>query len=140
MGHVSAHARCVRLLVCAAGLVVSWQVPALAQSTSPALRPRPSGTAVAVAEGPTLDGDVLTDPAWKAATPLEGFWQEQPVEGAPSTEKTEVRVVFTKDTLYIGAVMYDSEPAGIVTADARRDASLDDVDSFRILFDTYRDR
>lgn len=140
MGHVSAHARCVRLLVCAAGLVVSWQVPALAQSTSPALRPRPSGTAVAVAEGPTLDGDVLTDPAWKTATPLDGFWQEQPVEGAPSTEKTEVRVVFTKDTLYVGAVMYDSEPAGIVTADARRDASLDDVDSFRILFDTYRDR
>ena len=62
------------------------------------------------------------------------------MEGAPSSEKTDVRMVFTKDTLYIGAVMYDAEPAGIVTADARRDASLDDVDSFRIIFDTYRDR
>ena len=104
MGHVSAHARCVRLLVCAAGLLVSWQVPARAQSTSPALRPRPSGAAVAVAEGPTLDGDVLADPAWNAATPLEGFWQEQPVEGAPSTEKTGVRGVCTRDPLYPGGV------------------------------------
>ena len=49
-------------------------------------------------------------------------------------------MVFTKDTLFIGAVMYDAEPGGIVTADPRRDASLDDVDSFRMLVDTYRDR
>jgi hypothetical protein len=93
-----------------------------------------------VAEAPTLDGDVLGDPAWKAAPVITSFFQEQPIEGAPSTEKTEVRMVFTKDTLFIGAVMYDAEPGGIVTADPRRDASLDDVDSFRMLVDTYRDR
>lgn len=117
-------------------------LPALAQvpAGSPALRPRPTGVAVAVPEGPTLDGDVLGDPAWKAATPITGFWQEQPTEGAPSSEKTEVRLLYTKDTLYIGAIMYDSEPGGIVTADPRRDAPLDDIDSFRVLIDTFRDR
>ncbi len=93
-----------------------------------------------MAEAPTLDGDVLGDPAWKGAPVITSFFQEQPIEGAPSTEKTEVRMVFTKDTLFIGAVMYDAEPGGIVTADPRRDASLDDVDSFRMLVDTYRDR
>jgi hypothetical protein len=102
--------------------------------------PRPSATAAAVTEGPTLDGDVLGDPAWAAATPIEGFVQELPVEGAPVSEKTEVRVIFTKDTLYIGAVLYDREPESIVVSDSRRDAPLDDVDSFRIIFDTYRDR
>ncbi|MEZ5419609.1 MAG: DUF5916 domain-containing protein [Vicinamibacterales bacterium] len=113
--------------------------PAAAQQ-SPALMPRPSGTAVAVAEAPTLDGDVLGDPAWKAAVPLTGFVQELPSEGAPESERTEVRLIYTKDTLYIGAVMYDSDPGAIVTADPRRDAPLDDIDSFRVLFDTFRDR
>ncbi len=111
-----------------------------AQQLSPGLMPRPSGVATAAAEAPTLDGDVLGDPAWKAATPISGFWQEQPSEGAPSTEKTEVRLIYTADTLYIGAVMFDGDPGGIVTADARRDASLEEVDSFRVLVDTYRDK
>jgi len=138
----SARPRRVLSAVCLAGFLglavpfATAQVPA----GSPALRPRPTGTAVSVAEAPTLDGDVLNDPAWKAATPMTGFTQEQPNEGALSTERTEVRVIFTKDTLYIGAVMYDSDPSGIVYADPRRDASVDDVDSFRVLFDTYRDR
>ena len=128
-------------VVCLAGVVVA-SLPAAAQPPpgSPAQRPRPAGEAVAVSEAPTLDGEVLNDPAWKAAPPLTGFWQEQPSEGAPSTEKTEVRLIFTKDTLYIGAVMYDAEVGGIVTADARRDTSLEEVDSFRMVFDTYRDR
>ena len=61
-------------------------------------------TAARAAEAPTLDGDVLGDPAWAQATPITGFTQEQPNEGEPVSERTEVRVVFTNDTLYIGAV------------------------------------
>jgi len=128
-----------------AGSILSFPLFAAAQTPvsttgSVADLPRPTATASAVVEGPTLDGDVLNDPAWAAATPIEGFVQELPVEGAPVSEKTEVRVIFTKDTLYIGAVMYDREPGAIVVSDSRRDAPLDDVDSFRIIFDTYRDR
>lgn len=138
-----ASAACPRRLlrvVCLTSLVLTAAATAAAQEGSPATRPRPSGTAVAAVEAPTLDGDVLNDPAWASAPPITGFWQEQPTEGAPSTEKTEVRLLFTKDTLYIGAVMYDAEPDAIVTADPRRDASLEEVDSFRMLVDTYRDR
>ncbi len=122
------------------GLLVCSTAAAHAQDGSVAQRPRPTATATAVSEGPTLDGDVIGDPAWAAATPIEGFFQEQPQEGAPSTERTEVRMIFTKDTLYIGAVMYDREPSGIVVSDSRRDAPLDNVDSFQVIFDTYRDR
>jgi hypothetical protein len=138
-----------RVATAAAALLAVWIVvlpqPSLAQSPAPASGsianlPRPSATASVVAEGPTLDGDVLGDPAWAAATPIDGFVQELPTEGAPVSEKTEVRVIFTKDTLYIGAVLYDREPQSIVVSDSRRDAPLDDVDSFRIIFDTYRDR
>ena len=97
-------------------------------------------TASRAIEAPTVDGDVLGDPAWAQATPITTFWQEQPDEGQPASERTEVRVVFTADTLYIGAVLYDSDPSGIVVSDARRDAPMDDTDSFQMILDTYRDR
>ena len=100
---------------------------------------RPSLAASRVASAPTLDGDVLGDPAWQNATPSSGFWQEQPDEGQPSSERTEVRVVYTADMLYIGVVCYDRTPDGIIVADSRRDSPLDNTDSFRIIFDTYRD-
>src|SRR5688572_12380688 len=63
-------------------------------------------TASRATEAPTLDGDVLGDAAWANATPIAGFTQEQPNEGQAVSERTEVRVLFTNDTLYIGAVMY----------------------------------
>jgi hypothetical protein len=116
---------------------------ALAQPAANAAAPS-AGAHVATAsrapEAPTMDGDVLGDPAWASATPISGFTQEQPNEGQPSSERTEVRVIFTKDTLYIGAVLYDSDPSGIIVSDARRDAPMDDTDSFQMIVDTYRDR
>jgi hypothetical protein len=121
--------------------LVVWPAAVRAQATtSPLLMPRPIGSAVAVAEPPVLDGDVLGDPVWQAAEPMTGFWQEQPFEGQPSTERTEVRIVFTTDTLYVGVVCFDSNPGAIIVSDARRDAPLEETDSFRFILDTYRDR
>lgn len=117
-----------------AGLVlvfVAWSVTAAAQ---------PTAVAVAVAEPPTLDGNVLDDPAWKAAPVITGFRQEQPDEGELVSEHTEVRIVFTRDMLYIGVVCFDRDPASIIVSDSRRDAELEDTDSFRVIFDTYRDQ
>ena len=73
---------------------------------------------------PTLDGNVLTDPAWASAPTVSGFWQTTPNEGQPATEETEVRVFYTATTLYVGVVLYDREPARIIVSDTRRDASL----------------
>jgi hypothetical protein len=106
---------------------------------SPALAQK-SAVAAAVTEPPTLDGNVLDDPAWRSAPVITGFHQEQPDEGQPASEQTEVRIVFTRDTLYIGVVCYDRDPGSIIVSDSRRDSDLDDTDSFRIIFDTYRDR
>ena len=75
-----------------------------------------------------------------SAPVITGFWQEQPDEGQPASENTEVRIIFTRDTLYIGVVCFDREPGSIIVSDSRRDAGLDDTDSFRIIFDTYSDR
>jgi Domain of unknown function (DUF5916) len=99
-----------------------------------------TATAVPVNVVPTLDGNVLDDPAWKQAPPITGFWQEQPEEGQPASENTVVRMVFTRDTLYVGVICYDRDPSAIIVSDSRRDAGLDETDSFQMIFDTYRDR
>ena len=96
--------------------------------------------AVEVEEPPALDGDVLGDPAWASATPVGGFRQTAPDEGRPATERTEVRIVFAAETIYIGVVCYDAEPSSIIMSDSRRDSSMTDADSFQMVFDTFADR
>ncbi len=100
----------------------------------------PSAQAVRVDTRPSVDGNVLDDPAWSQVPPIRGFWQTTPMEGEPASENTEVRVSYTADTLYVGLVAYDRTPGEIVVSDSRRDASLIDTDSFLLIFDTYRDR
>jgi hypothetical protein len=100
----------------------------------------PTAVAVRTAKPPAVDGDVLGDPAWAAVPPLEEFWQTTPSEGAPASERTEVRILYSEDTLYFGVVCRDSDPAGIVVNGSRRDSPLDETDAFQIALDTYRDK
>jgi Domain of unknown function (DUF5916) len=130
------------LCSCACLLVASVAVaqPQSLQVAAESGGPKPTAQAVRVQEGPLVDGNVLEEPAWQQAPVISGFWQEQPDEGQPASEQTEVRMIFTNDTLYIGVVCFDREPASIIMTDSRRDADLEDTDSFRMVFDTYRDR
>ena len=73
------------------------------QTASLAPVPSPMGFAVAVRavpDAPTVDG-VLDDVAWLNAPVLDGFVQREPDEGAPPTEPTEARIVFSDGALYI---------------------------------------
>ena len=97
-------------------------------------------TAVESVVAPVLDGAVLDDPAWALAPPATGFVQTQPDEGRPASERTEVRIVYTADTIYFGVVCYDDDPASIIVTDSRRDSSLADSDSFQLILDTFLDR
>jgi len=102
--------------------------------------PPPAALAHRVEIRPKLDGNVLEDPAWSTTKPLTGFWQSRPDPGFAATEKTEVRILYTNDTLFFGVVCYDSTPEGIISSDSRRDSSLMPTDSFQIILDTYHDR
>ena len=86
-----------------------------------------------------LDG-VLDEPAWARAEVASGFVQSEPLEGEPATEKTEVRVLFDNQYLYIGAYLYDSRPAGLIVNDIRKDFREEDQDDFAVLLDTFGDR
>jgi len=93
---------------------------------------------VAPASRPVLDGR-LDDPAWTLATPIGGLMQRDPHEGAPATERVEVRMLYDAEGLFIGARLFDSSPQGIIRRLGRRDANTHS-DEFRVLLDSYHDR
>ncbi len=70
---------------------------------------------------PVLDGR-LDDPVWSLAAINTDFTQHEPEAGKPMTERTEFRVLFDDEALYVGAMLYDRSPAGIMGRLARRDA------------------
>ena len=100
----------------------------------------PGATAEPITGAPTIDGQVLDDPVWTAIEPVTGFTQTTPNEGQPASERTEVRIAYSADTLYFGVVCYDGDPSTIIVSDSRRDSPLSETDSFLIILDTYRDQ
>jgi len=87
---------------------------------------------------PIIDGRV-DDDVWGSAEPFAAFIQQEPIEGAPATERTEIRFLADDRTLYVAVVCFDPEPASVVVRQSRRDADPDDTDSVRILLDTFHD-
>ena len=84
-----------------------------------------------------IDGK-LDESSWELAPVLTDFTQHNPDEGAPATEKTEVKVLFSKDALYIGVRALDSEADKIRAILARRDSQCPS-DWIKIWIDSYHD-
>jgi len=95
--------------------------------------------AVPVTEPIRLDG-VLDEAIWRTAHPATGFVQAEPQEGQPSSERTEVRVAFDGDNLYIGAMLFDADPDALVVTDIKKDFVETTQDAFSVILDTFRDR
>ena len=83
-----------------------------------------------------LDG-VLDEPAWGRAQHGGEFTMQDPVLGSTPTERTEIRVVFNRDHLYIGATMFDSEPDKLKGNTRKRDEFLSADDRFMWTMDTF---
>src|SRR5688572_30893549 len=104
--------------------------PAAAVPTVPAGKLAPETAA------PTIDGRV-DDAVWQTVEPQTTFVQQDPIEGDPASEKTEVRVLIGQGNVYVGIICYDSDPSKIIVSQARRDATLTDTDSVILVFDTF---
>jgi hypothetical protein len=117
--------------------------PKLAASQA-SVHPTPPPVAMAAFRtGPiSIDGRV-DEAAWNAATPVTSFRQSQPSEGVAATQRTELRILYDNDAIYIGARMYDSlGRAGVRAPLARHDQLLDGAsqlttDKIGIVLDTY---
>jgi hypothetical protein len=87
---------------------------------------------------PRIDGR-LDDPAWRAARVDADFHQNFPAEGKPASQRTELRVLYDDQALYIGVRCFDDAPKGIVERLTRRDRDTD-ADKITIDIDSKDDR
>ena len=89
-------------------------------------------------ESITLDGR-LAEPFWQRAVPATDFVQQDPVNGGTPTERTEVRIVFDRERLYMGVTCFDSEPDRLLGNTMKRDEGLRADDRFMWVIDTFLD-
>jgi len=87
---------------------------------------------------PHVDGR-LDETVWRSAPAITSFTQREPDEGAPAPERTDVRIAYDDDALYIGARMFSEHPADIRALVTRRDQE-GTSERINISLDTYRDR
>ncbi|HYE57328.1 MAG TPA: DUF5916 domain-containing protein [Rhodothermales bacterium] len=119
------------------GLLLA-SVPVLAQppATGSSTPARPVAGAVRMTGRVTVDGR-LDEAAWAAATPVTAFTQVDPDEGQPASERTEIRVLYDDEALYVGARLYDRQP--VSRRLGRRDMSLGGSDWLGVVIDSYND-
>src|SRR5687767_4148104 len=86
-----------------------------------------------------LDGR-LDEEVWSRAVPARDFIQQDPDNGKPATEPTEVRILFTSTALYMGVTAYDSEPDEWLGYHRRRDDFLSSDDRFMWNIDTFNNQ
>jgi hypothetical protein len=126
-------ARSVPSVIVAALCLVRTTSGVAAQSSEP-----PRLRATALTESFKIDG-LLDEPAWASADRVDNFLQTDPVEGAPASARTVVRVLATAHAIIIGIECDDSEPSKIVSYSLRRDAPLNSEDHVRIVLGPFRD-
>jgi hypothetical protein len=85
-----------------------------------------------------LDGN-LSEPAW-ALAPRVLLVQQAPRPGAPTPYTTEVSVLVSRDTIYVGFRCVDPEPNKTAIHTMRRDGDLTGDDTVSIVLDTFGDR
>ncbi len=96
--------------------------------------------AVRIAEPIRLDGR-LDESMYATIPPIGDFIQQEPREGEPATEATEVWILFDDTNLYVAARCWDSHPERAVANEMRRDAqNIVQNESIGVMFDTFHDR
>jgi hypothetical protein len=127
-------ARPTRLILC---LTLASSLFASTDAFAQPSRERPAVAATRIDQAPRIDGS-LDEQVWQLATPVDSFTQQEPDEGRPATDRTEVRVLYDSRTLYVGIRALASEP--VVATEMRRDADrLFDEDNFQVILDTFHD-
>jgi hypothetical protein len=92
-------------------------------------------------EGPLVLDGTPDEPCWETTAPFTEFVQQVPKPGAPATDRTEVRVLFDDDALYIGVRAFQAG-VPIIANELRRDNGRLHVrnDTFTLALDTFHDR
>ncbi|GHA75289.1 DUF5916 domain-containing protein [Pontibacter akesuensis] len=88
---------------------------------------------------PVLDGH-LEPEVWAQVVPATNFVRYDPHNGKPSSQETEVYMLYDNDAIYIGAILHDTAPDSVLTQLGQRDSGENNSDMFGVYLDTYNDK
>ncbi len=123
----------VRGLAAAACCAACYESAVGAQSADPADK---SFHIVRTDTPPVIDGKV-DEAVWAAAELVDDFHQVRPADGGVPSERTEIRLLYDDDHLYIGARLFDSEPDKITRNVMRHGNSLGQDDRLAVVIDPF---
>ena len=112
------------------------RAPAAAQQGEAPVRRTIMAVRMRDEESIAVDGQLEED-VWKRAVPAADFIQTDPRNGAPATERTEVRIAYSRTALYMGVVCFDDEPGRLLRFQRRRDEGLGSDDRFMWVIDPF---
>lgn len=81
----------------------------------------------------------LDDAAWNSAELATDFVQQRPSPGAPPSQRSEARVLFDTQALYVSMRLFDDHPDSLLAPLARRDYE-GYGDWAHVIIDSYHDR
>jgi len=90
-------------------------------------------------EEPVIDG-VLDDAVWQQARLVSDFYQTTPIEFAEPSQRTEVRIFYTEDAIYVGAKMFEDDPSLITAQSLEQYGGVNQEDVFILLLDPFLNR
>lgn len=125
-----------RLLAAAISCLVGCPVgELLADNTvNPPSQARKSTTITRTDEVLVIDGH-LDETAWQNATVVDDLRQMQPIEHAQPSERSEFRLLYDDDNLYIGARLWDSTPDKILRRQLVQDSIVFSDDHLELFVD-----
>src|SRR5687767_8556259 len=85
-----------------------------------------------------LDGR-FNEEIWQQAPPITEFQQREPAEGQPPSMRTEARMAYDDQALYVAVRAFDDDPEKLVGILTRRD-QRSPSDWIRIVVDSYFDK
>lgn len=85
-----------------------------------------------------LDG-VLSEAIWATAPIATGFTQRSPRDGGNPSQKTEARILYTDNEVYVGVMAYDTSPDSVIASLFRRDGN-ETSDWVYVSLDSYNDK
>lgn len=110
-----------------------------AQSTFDPIRPQKRVVATKIDTFVVIDG-MLNETAWERAAVVSDFGEIDPVQGGIPGQRTEIKLLYNKDYLYIAAICSDSVgKKGLRVPDFQRDFNPPDHDHLAILIDGFHD-
>jgi len=119
--------------------VAALPAGAAAQTTQAAQAAQLTPLSIPRLTGPVeIDGRV-DEAAWMAIAPLPVVGST-PVFGGPPSERTEFRLAYDDEYLYLSGRMHDSDPSGIRATSLRRDDTGSSNDWMVLVLDTFMDR